>query len=63
MLASVNNSKVERTEYSTVDVSMTGQRFRDSRRREMDDVVDRKYSKEYEAWEMNGKRMRKNPTM
>ena len=44
MLASVNNSKVERTDCSTNDISMTGQRFRDNGRREMGDVIDRKCS-------------------
>ena len=44
MLALVYNSKVERTDYSTNDVSMTGQRFRDNGRREMADVIDRKCS-------------------
>lgn len=49
MLASVNNSKVERTEYSTGDVCITGEKFRDGVRGAMGDVTDRKYSEECET--------------
>ena len=46
---SVNNSKVERTEYSTGDVRMTGEKLRDGVRGAMGDVTDRKCSEECET--------------
>lgn len=49
MLASVNNGKVERTDYSIDDVHMTGEKFRDGVRGAMDDVTDIKCSEEYET--------------
>lgn len=55
LLASVNNGKVERIEYSTGDVCMTGEKFRDGVRGAMGDVTDRKCSEEYEACEENDK--------
>lgn len=49
LLASVKNAKVKRTGYSTGDVCMTGEKFRDGVRGAMGDVTDRKCSEEYEA--------------